>query len=462
MPLTDGEEFAGYTIVRRLGSGGMGEVYLAQHPRLPRQDALKILPAQLTQDDAYRQRFHREAELAATLWNPHVVGVHDRGEHNGQLWISMDFVDGTDAAKLLSTNGTPGLPVGQVLDIADAVADALDFAHHHGLLHRDVKPANILLATPPTGRQRILLADFGIARHTEDVHGLTETNTTLGTVSYAAPEQLLGQPLTPAADQYALAATIYTLLAGGPPFVDSNPAVVIGKHLNTPPPPVPPALASFNPVLARALAKAPADRFATCTAFAQALRAASAGPATVYSTYIPPQPWNPGPQIASPRPRWPAIVVPAILAILTLVAGAAGALIMNSHRETAPATPNWQPYVDAASQFAVDLTSIDYRTIDRDIQKILDNSTGDFHRDFTDRRESFAEVTRQAQSQSTGTVTGAGLESVSGDQATTLVAVTVKTTTGPTSEPSPRNWRMRITMARTGSDYKATNVEFVS
>jgi serine/threonine protein kinase len=110
MPLESGQVFAGYTIVRLVGSGGMGEVYLAQHPRLPRQDALKVLPPSFSADDEYRQRFSREADLAATLWHPHIVGVHDRGEYDGRLWISMDFVDGHDAAQLLVDRYPSGMP----------------------------------------------------------------------------------------------------------------------------------------------------------------------------------------------------------------------------------------------------------------------------------------------------------------------------------------------------------------
>jgi serine/threonine protein kinase, bacterial len=146
MPLNGGAIFAGFTIVRLLGSGGMGEVYLAQHPRLPRRDALKVLPADVSADPEYRTRFSREADLASTLWHAHIVSVHDRGEYDGQLWISMDFVDGQDAARLLADRFPAGMPVDEVVRIVTAVASALDYAHKQGLLHRDVKPANIMLS----------------------------------------------------------------------------------------------------------------------------------------------------------------------------------------------------------------------------------------------------------------------------------------------------------------------------
>jgi serine/threonine-protein kinase len=274
MPLINGESFAGYRILRMIGTGGMGEVYLAAHPRLPRHDVLKVLPAELSANPEFRERFHREADTVAALYHPHIIGVHDRGEHDGRLWISMDHIDGPDAGRLLREHHPHGMPRELVCEIVTAVADALDYAHLRGLLHRDVKPANILLTDPASGVRRILLADFGIARSRAD-NGLTRTNAVLGTVSYAAPEQLMGRPLDGRADQYSLAATAHELFTGAPLFVDDNPAVVIGQHLNAPPRPLAatrPDLADLDPVMARALAKNPAERFASCSEFAQALR----------------------------------------------------------------------------------------------------------------------------------------------------------------------------------------------
>ncbi|OBK24328.1 protein kinase [Mycobacterium asiaticum] len=281
--LTVGEVFAGYKIVRFLGAGGMGEVYLAEHPRLPRREALKILGGiqggNVSADDAYRQRFIREADLAATLWHPNIVRVNDRGEFNGQLWISMDFVDGTDAASLLRDHYPGGMPADQVSAIVTAIAGALDYAHQqHKLMHRDVSPANILLSESGDGEQRILLGDFGIARTIGDSGGLTATNMTIGTFPYAAPEQLTDDPIDGRADQYALAATVYHLLTGSPLFPHENPAVVISRHLSAPPPTLAqthPMLRVFDPVLATALAKDPGERYPTCGEFAHAFTQAA-------------------------------------------------------------------------------------------------------------------------------------------------------------------------------------------
>ncbi|ANI42966.1 serine/threonine-protein kinase [Mycolicibacterium vaccae] len=281
MPIAEGAVFAGYTIQRLLGSGGMGEVYLVQHPRLPRQEALKILPANISADPDYRQRFAREADIAASLWHPHIVSIHDRGEHDGQLWITMDYVEGTDAARLVRERYPHGMPPKEVLGVVAAIADALDYAHERFLLHRDVKPANILLSDPRKGEHRIVLADFGIARGVDDSNGLTATNMTVGSVAYAAPEQLTGKVLDGRADQYALAAAAFHLLTGTVPFGNSNPAVVIGNHLSSPPPTLSKLrddLGQMDSALATAMAKEPHHRFQTCHEFAAALAGRDTAP----------------------------------------------------------------------------------------------------------------------------------------------------------------------------------------
>ena len=252
----------------------MGEVYLVQHPRLPRLEALKILPEDVSADLEFRQRFAREADIAASLWHPHIVAVHDRGEHEGQLWIAMDYVEGTDAAQMVRKRFPRGMPPKDALEIASAIADALDYAHERYLLHRDAKPANILLTNSRTADRQILLADFGIAKAANETHGITATNIAVGTVAYAAPEQLTGSEIDGSADQYALACTVFHLLTGQQPFNSSNPAAVIGSHLSSPPPRLGELradLASMDNALARAMAKDPYQRFDTCREFVAAL-----------------------------------------------------------------------------------------------------------------------------------------------------------------------------------------------
>ena len=293
----------------------MGEVYLAQHPGCPAPMRSKFCAPTYLLITIIAQRFIREADLAATLWHPNIVRVNDRGEFNGQLWISMDFVDGTDAASLLRDRYPVGMPADEVATIIAAIASALDYAHQHDLLHRDVKPANIFLTNPEDGEQRILLGDFGIARNIGDISGLTATNMTIGTLPYAAPEQLMDEPIDGRADQYALAATAYHLLTGSPLFPQTNPAVVIGRHLTAPPPALAdtrPELAAFDSVLAVALAKDPANRFARCTDFARAFAEAahSGGHATAAASTIQ-APWRPDHPRAQQSPRRPPAPGPA-------------------------------------------------------------------------------------------------------------------------------------------------------
>ncbi|VBA33684.1 Serine/threonine-protein kinase PknF [Mycobacterium innocens] len=335
MPLAVGEVFAGYTILRVLGAGAMGTVYLAQHPRLPRRDALKVLSAELTADAQYRARFVREADIAASLWHPNILGIHDRGESGGQFWISMDFVAGTDAAKLLGERYPGGMALDLAVPIITAVGSALDYAHQRGLLHRDVKPANILIADPGSETQRVFLADFGIARPVDDTAGLTATNFAIGTVAYAAPEQLMGEPIDGRADQYALACTAFHMLTGTQPYQSPSAAAVITKHVMAPPPPIGerrPELAALDPAFARAMAKKPAERFAHCRDFTEHLDSRCA-PAPLQGqnhqdTQLAPTraaPVPPSPRQVGKRPvRRTRVLVAALAAVAVL--SAAGVL----------------------------------------------------------------------------------------------------------------------------------------
>ena len=342
MPLTDGQIFAGYTIGRVLGTGGMGEVYLARHPRLPRHDALKVLGTGVSHDEEYRQRFNQEAEMVATLRHPNIVTIYDRGDFDGQLWIAMEFIDGTDAGRLLTERYPKGIPPAEVMRIVTAVADALDYAHSRQLLHRDIKPANILLGVPESDDDRVMLVDFGVARWIGQSSDLTGADMTVGTVNYAAPEQLKGELIDGRSDQYGLAATAYHMLTGTAPFANSNPAVVISNHLSAQPPPINtghPDLNRLGPVFARALAKDPADRFECCKDFATAMRdglGPGAGPAARHRR----------PTAVPVRRRRIAATVGIVL--ITAAAGAAVALLP-THRDTGGATVPTTPPPPAIS-----------------------------------------------------------------------------------------------------------------
>lgn len=278
--LQPGEDFAGYIIRRRLGVGGMGMVFLARHPRLPRLVALKLLNPDLYSDREIRLRFERESELAGRLEHPNIVTVYDRGAEGRQLWISMQYVPGSDASMVDRHVLDPRRAVQIIAD----TGVALDFAHANGVLHRDVKPGNILLAKPPIGQpERVLLTDFGIAGVRDAETTIAAADTITATLAYAAPEQLTGAKLDHRGDQYSLACTLFWLLTGSGPYPGTNPAELIQAHLTAPiprlsrkRPGLPPAL---DEVMARALAKNPVERFASCTEFAAAARATLRPPA---------------------------------------------------------------------------------------------------------------------------------------------------------------------------------------
>ncbi|GAD84018.1 serine/threonine protein kinase [Nocardia asteroides NBRC 15531] len=282
-----GSVFAGYTILGELGRGGMGTVYLARHPRLPRNVALKLLARDHVADQDSLRRFEREAELIAALDHPGIVTVFDRGSVDGHPWLTMRYVEGTDASRLRAED----LPLPRAARIVADIAGALDYAHRRNVLHRDIKPANILL-TVESGAERALLSDFGIALPGNSTTHRTATGTINATLAYASPEQLTGAPLDGRADQYSLACTLFRLLTGRTPFVADDAVALIAGHLQLDPPApstyrrdVPRAL---DEVIGRALAKRPDERFPSCAEFAAAVAAAIAVPAARSSAEVRP------------------------------------------------------------------------------------------------------------------------------------------------------------------------------
>jgi len=269
--LVIGGQLGNYLIDSVLGRGGMSVVYRARHARLGMWVALKVLSPQLGSDDAFRERFLREAQMAATVEHPNVIPIHDMGIHEGSLYIVMRYVAGGDLKSRLAASGR--LDPALTMRILGPVAHALDAAHKRGLVHRDVKPANVLLQQAPGGEiEHVYLTDFGIAKNATELTGLTGTGMFIGTVEYMAPEQMEGGAVVPQTDLYALASTAYQCLTGQipwhrelaagirPPIGELEPASAVNPELPS----------ALDGVLAKGLARSPSDRYATCSAFTDA------------------------------------------------------------------------------------------------------------------------------------------------------------------------------------------------
>ncbi len=288
MSLDPGSVFAGYVIERLIGVGGMGSVYLARHPNLPRLDALKLLNPEFSVDHEFAKRFLREGGIVAGLSHRHILPVHDRGSYNGQLWFSMPYVQGRDAEEAVSAS-PKGMPAELAVHIVEQVGSALDYAHRQHLLHRDVKPANILLAPPDEidEMEWVFLTDFGIAKSIDEVAALTVTGSVIATFVYASPEQIEGKQLDHRTDIYSLGCVLHRLLTGSVPYPAASIAAVINGHLHLPQPRpstlVPGLQPSFDEVVAVAMAKIPADRYQSCRALAAAAKHAldAGGQATI-------------------------------------------------------------------------------------------------------------------------------------------------------------------------------------
>ena len=282
LDLQPGTEVAGYRIERTLGRGGMSVVYLAEHDWLQRKVALKVLAPQLAEDERFRERFVRESRLAASLDHPNVIPIYEAGASGGDLFIAMRYVEGTDLRSLLHEGGA--LEPARALAIVRQVAAALDAAHEQGLVHRDVKPGNVLLARQRGSEagEHVYLSDFGLTKRSASDSGITGTGQFVGTLDYAAPEQFKGGTLDARTDVYSLGCVLFECLTGRPPFVSENDAGLMYAHLQQPPPSAtavePELVGGIDEVLATAMAKAPPDRYPAAGAFAdEASRALGVG-----------------------------------------------------------------------------------------------------------------------------------------------------------------------------------------
>jgi YVTN family beta-propeller protein len=258
-----GQTLAGYRLERLIGRGGMGEVYLAHDPRLDRPVALKLLSSELAEDEGFRKSLLRESRLAASLDHPNAVPIYEAGEEDGRLFVAMRYVAGTDLRALLRREGA--LDPARAVHLAGQVATALDAAHADGLVHRDVKPSNVLV-DDLAGREHCYLADFGLTLRSSE--GVLAEGSLMGTLDYIAPEQIRGDALDGAADQYALACLLYECLTGMAPFRRDSEVATLFAHLEEAPPLAsdshPGLPAELDAVLQRGMAKDPAERFPDC------------------------------------------------------------------------------------------------------------------------------------------------------------------------------------------------------
>jgi serine/threonine protein kinase len=274
--LSAGSRIAGYRLEEQIGEGGMAVVFRARDERLQRQVALKILSPALVEDEEFRRRFVRESQSAAAVDDPHIIPIFEAGDANGVLFIAMRYVPGGDVGTLVRRLGP--LPGARAAAVVSAVASALDAAHAAGLVHRDVKPANMLVDTRPGRPDHVYLSDFGLTKGSLSSTSLTSTGHFIGTLDYCAPEQIRGQKVDPRTDEYALACVAFALLSGRPPFHRDGAMAVMYAQLSE----LPPMLGSLRPdlppevdeVMRRALAKATEDRYPSCGEFADALRIA--------------------------------------------------------------------------------------------------------------------------------------------------------------------------------------------
>jgi serine/threonine protein kinase len=271
--------FAGFRIEHTLGHGGMGIVYLARQVRLDRLVALKVIRPDLAQDDHFRARFQSESRTAASIENPRVVTVFGAGERDGLLYVAMQYVPGRDLGRLISGRGP--VAADDAAQLIAQVADGLDAVHEAGLVHRDVKPANVLVGEPETfgDEPTAYLTDFGLAKLAASNSGLTATGEVIGTIDYMAPEQIENRRVDARTDVYALGCVLFHAVTGEVPFPERESSSKMWAHLNEPPPSVNGGPVALDPVIRRAMAKDPGDRFPSAGDLGRAAVAATHGEA---------------------------------------------------------------------------------------------------------------------------------------------------------------------------------------
>ncbi|MFF7376569.1 serine/threonine-protein kinase [Streptomyces massasporeus] len=306
-----GQQIAGYRIEQEIGRGGMAVVYRARDLRLERTVALKLLAPELARNDTFRRRFTHESRAAAAIDHPHIVPVFEAGETDGVLYIAMRYVAGSDLRHVLDREGP--MPPVTALRVAAQVASALDAAHDHGLVHRDVKPGNILVSrgTDSDHPEHVYLTDFGLTKKSLSLTGFTTVGQFVGTLDYVAPEQISGKPVDARCDVYGFACVVFETLAGHPPFIRDDDMALLWAHQYDEPPPLtgerPDLDPRVDPVFAQALAKSPDDRYPSCLAFVAALRAATTGggaEGTRTPTRVDRQLPGAGEERPKPPPRW--------------------------------------------------------------------------------------------------------------------------------------------------------------
>jgi YVTN family beta-propeller protein len=273
--LAPGTTVAGYRIEALIGRGGMGAVYRAEEEGLGRKVALKVIAPELAQDERFRERFLRESRIAASLDHPHVIPIYQAGEEDGVVYLAMRYVEGYDLANLVAEEGA--LEPKRTVDLLSQIAEALDAAHEKGLVHRDVKPSNVLIAVAG-GREHCYLGDFGLTKRTGSLSGVTAVGEVVGTLEYVAPEQITGDPLDERADVYSLACVLYECLTGQAPFPRATDVALLWAHVHeepTPPSKARPDLPKeLDTVLARGLAKEPGRRYRSAGELMAATRSA--------------------------------------------------------------------------------------------------------------------------------------------------------------------------------------------